>query len=459
MVSIATATTFNVSNSTDLNNLAKQLISGDELILDGGNYRADIQLRELNNITIKSKQGDRAVFDGSRVIELSWEYHSNNIYKAKLTFPIWQLFIDDEQMVGARWPNAKYSDNSVFDEANNWAHCESATITSLIAQEPWSNSVNGAMAVLNSANFRSYARKVTGTSGKQITYERVGAPLKENTFRYFLDSHLSLLDSEEEWFFDITDSVLYVWGDPTGKEIRGKTQTYGITLEDCSNITISDLDFFATRFTANCTSDLTIEKCRFSFPVTNKRMLQISGSPEVMQVTDKSSTGFVFRNNIVEYTDGEALYVESDVPLIENNYMHTLDYTATSERGLSVTFYLKGDRVVFKNNTIHRTGSSSVVVTGNSAEYSYNDIWETGAVQNDGSVFQLTRNSVENTVAHHNWIHDTPKYGFRFDEPGVAGKNGAFHHNVVWNCRQGVMIKGDEHHIYNNTILDRIEMI
>ncbi len=101
MVSIATATTFNVSNSTDLNNLAKQLISGDELILDGGNYRADIQLRELNNITIKSKQGDRAVFDGSRVIELSWEYHSNNIYKAKLTFPIWQLFIDDEQIVSS----------------------------------------------------------------------------------------------------------------------------------------------------------------------------------------------------------------------------------------------------------------------------------------------------------------------------------------------------------------------
>ncbi len=454
--SFITAATYNVSNTEELRTAAERVSSGDEILLAGGNYSAEINLVGLNGITIRSQHGHRAVFDGTSPITSAWQQHSSNIYKTKLSFPIWQLFIDREQMVGARWPNAKYSDNSVFNEADNWAHCKHATTTSLKDDNLPTLSLEGAMAVLNSANFRSYARRVRGSSGNGLTFEEVGAPLKEETFRYFIDSHLSLLDSEEEWFFDPADSMLYVWGDPEGKEVHGKTQTYAITLEECSNVTVSDIDFFATAFKADKSPDLLVEKCRFTFPVTNMRMLKTPGSPEVMQVTGPRSTNFIFRDNIVEYTDGEALYVESAGPLLENNYMHTLDYTATSERGLSVTLYLRGDGVIFRNNTLHRTGSSSVMVTGNSAEFSYNDIWETGAVQNDGSVFQLTRKSVENSAAHHNWIHDTPKYAFRFDapgnEPGAAGKNGSFHHNVVWNCRQGVMIKGNDHHIYNNTI-------
>ena len=45
-----------------------------------------------------------------------WFYQSGNIWKTKLDFDVWQLFVDWEEMVMARWPNAKFSDGSVWDK-------------------------------------------------------------------------------------------------------------------------------------------------------------------------------------------------------------------------------------------------------------------------------------------------------------------------------------------------------
>ena len=61
-----------------------------------------------------------------------------------------------------------------------------------------------------------------------------------------------------------------------------------------------------------------------------------------------------------------------------------------------------------------------------------------------------------------NWCHDSIKYGIRFDGEG-AGHTGYIHHNVVWNCEGGIMVKGGElsggisvggHFVYNNTVFN-----
>ncbi|OUV53378.1 MAG: hypothetical protein CBC73_04890, partial [Flavobacteriales bacterium TMED113] len=64
----------------------------------------------------------------------------------------------------------------------------------------------------------------------------------------------------------------------------------------------------------------------------------------------------------------------------------------------------------------------------------------------------------------YNWLHDSEKMGFRFDAPSgsadIAGKEGLAHHNVIWNLGEdgyggiGMMIKGDHHEIYNNTVFN-----
>ena len=53
----------------------------------------------------------------------------------------------------------------------------------------------------------------------------------------------------------------------------------------------------------------------------------------------------------------------------------------------------------------------------------------------------------------HRRLHDTVKYGARFDGNG-EGHHGLMHHNVIWNCGKGLMIKGYEHRVYHNTAFD-----
>ena len=51
--------------------------------------------------------------------------------------------------------------------------------------------------------------------------------------------------------------------------------------------------------------------------------------------------------------------------------------------------------------------------------FSYNKVTNTGLLQSDGAVFQGTKNYVEGSVVHNNFIYDTEKYAFRYDAPVV----------------------------------------
>ena len=89
-----------------------------------------------------------------------------------------------------------------------------------------------------------------------------------------------------------------------------------------------------------------------------------------------------------------------------------------------------------------------------SALFEFNDIYDTGHVQSDGAMIQCMVGAQPGTVIRYNWLHDSKKYGARFDGNG-AGNNGTMHHNVMWNLgNSGIMAKGYEHKIYNNTVLN-----
>ena len=181
-------------------------------------------------------------------------------------------------------------------------------------------------------------------------------------------------------------------------------------------------------------------------------------------ISNSSSSECVFSNNVFEYTDGEGLILSGSNHIISNNYFHHIDWSCAETQSLGLTIYSNGENILFDNNVIHTTGASSTLNLGERARILYNDISNTGLGQSDGAIVQVTKNIVTSSETAYNWFHDTEKMGFRFDAPAgsadVAGTEGLAHHNVIWNIGKdgyggiGMMIKGDYHEIYNNTVFN-----
>ena len=86
------------------NSLENKALFREEVIIDG-----------KNNITIKSHENIFPIFDGTTDLsEYNWTSVGNNIFKTKIDTAIWQLFIENKEMVMARWPNAQFSDKSIY---------------------------------------------------------------------------------------------------------------------------------------------------------------------------------------------------------------------------------------------------------------------------------------------------------------------------------------------------------
>ena len=93
---------------------------------------------------------------------------------------------------------------------------------------------------------------------------------------------------------------------------------------------------------------------------------------------------------------------------------------------------------------------------GNAGLAEYNNLYDTGHLQSDGAMIQFMEDQQDGAICRYNWLHDTEKYGARFDHSGDAdGTNGLMHHNLAWNCESGgIMVKGNNHQVYNNTVLN-----
>ena len=104
---------------------AEAMEDGDTVVISHGIYRESISIQNKNDLIFKAAENEKVVIDGSRDIEddLSgeWSLFQDGIYRTNLSGDAWQLFVDFEEMVPARWPNANFSDGSVFDRSISWA--------------------------------------------------------------------------------------------------------------------------------------------------------------------------------------------------------------------------------------------------------------------------------------------------------------------------------------------------
>ena len=471
---------------------------GDQIYIREGVYHENIVFNNIdatngNETLISNYNNEEVIIDGTIKVSNTWADDTIGGVQVKklenFTNSITQLFVGNDQMVMARWPNAQFSDLSIYDH-DNWAHGEESGSTdgSFLIDEtyddPGSLSLSNSIGILNVGSFRTFNRQIashTQQAGDDvITYTTpigkngIGAglsnngELKDKHHHFFFEGKKEFIDADNEWFLDTSNNILYLKPasgvDLTQVPIRGKIRDYSLTITGSEYLKVHGLTFFATTIYASGTKNLEISECNFYFPSHSRRMLGDlnganattfgTGSGNTARVDSSTVSGCLFIN-----TEGEALVIRGNNNTVRNSYFRNIDWSATELNGLMVTVFVDGENNTFTENEIYFTGASATVWPGEKSIFSYNIVSSTGHAQSDGSVFQGTKNYVFGSVVHHNFVYDTEKYAFRYDAPGgdaaQAGSFGVMHHNIADNTL-GLMIKGNNQIIAHNTVLNTI---
>ena len=467
---------------------ATVMSAGDNCYIRQGRYHETISVNNLDGlsgapIVFTNYNSERVIIDGTKPITSSWiQVGSSNIWRTKLSEDIWQLFLDWEEQVMARWPNAKFSDNTIWDNDNYWAKGTiddnaSAYSNGAIIDDPYINSAGTtidlsaagfdldetnkqAIAILNVGSFRTWSRLVTSHSGNTFNYATV-PNWKTKHHYYYFEGRREFLDQAGEWWYDTFNDVdsLYYYADngvnPNRLDFRGKVQSYAFSFSGSQYIHIKNLEFFGTTVYFSNGDNCLIYGCNFMYPSCSKRMLRIVDTEPEMTKFASNSSNSIIRRSAFRNTDGIAVEMWGGDNRIDSTYFNHIDYSVADNSGLMVTIRMNGSDNIFSHNTVHRTGASATLWLGSSPLVEYNDLYDTGHLQSDGSMVQIAESEQDGAICRYNWLHDTEKYGARFDHSGTAdGTNGIMHHNLAWNCESGgIMVKGNNHKIYNNTVL------
>ena len=496
----------NSNNGTSINtpfltisHAISQISAGDIIYIRGGTYHENVQIDNIdatsgNETLIQNYNNEQVIIDGTIGITNTWADDTIGGVQVKkvqsFTQSVTQLFVGNNQMVMARWPNAQFSDLSIYDH-DNWAEGEEtgsndgSFLIDETYEDPGALSLTNSIGILNVGSFRTFNRRInshTQQSGDDvITYTTpignsgIGGGLtnngeiKDKHHYFFFEGKKEFIDADNEWFLDTANDVLYLKPasgvDLSNTPIRGKVRDYSITITGSEHLKIRGLTFFATTIHASGSNNLEITECNFYYPSHSKRMLGDlnganvttfgTGSGNTARVDSSTVSGCLFIN-----TEGEALVVRGDNNTIKNSYFRNIDWSATELNGLMVTVYIDGTSNTFTENEIYHTGASATVWPGEESIFSYNIVSSTGHAQSDGSVFQGTKNLVFGSNVHHNFVYDTEKYAFRYDAPGgdaaQAGSFGIMHHNIADNTL-GLMIKGNNQIIAHNTVINTIK--
>ncbi|KAJ7389485.1 hypothetical protein OS493_031457 [Desmophyllum pertusum] len=399
--------------------------------------------------------------------------------RTKIEQDIWQLFVDGEMMTNARWPNALWSDKTVFSN-KYWAKSAASSTRGKMVDSGAKNlagsglDVAGAMAILNIGSFNTFTAIVKShTPGQNLfTYDDTFGAIKfKPSFnQYFLEDKLEFLDNAGEWFYDKSTKTVYVktmdGKSPEGR-IRGKVQTYAFTISNCQHLHFKQLTFFGTTIKArpahrrDVINGLSFHSINFNFPSYSKRMLGDTAPPRWTIIDPSRGHSFQLINSTFYGTDGLALQYSGDGALLQNNLFEYNDWSVAimrSKSGGFGTVISNGINDQFIRNTLRFNGASAGFrPSGRNPVVKLNHIhhqcW--GVLQHDGAGVQFQIGAQTNALSQNNWVHSSPKYGLRFDgQPPRVGRNGTMKENVVWKCG-GIMVKGEFHSVLNNLAFDK----
>ncbi|WP_166638709.1 right-handed parallel beta-helix repeat-containing protein [Paraglaciecola marina] len=280
--------------------------------------------------------------------------------------------------------------------------------------------------------------------------------------RYFILNALYELDSPGEWYLNRSTGDLYIWP-PDGKiddaYIEISSLPTLIKFQYASWISIEGIQFSGTKdypisiFEGN---NVQIKKCTIS----NSGV----GGVDIRKGVQHSVIGCDIANTaergiIVRGGDRETL--EHSYHLLENNYIHNF---ARIDRTYNPAIELQGVGAIAKNNTIHNSPHTAILLVGNNHTVEFNEIFDVVYETSDAGAIYSGRdwsargNQITNNYIHHiSGYRDRLNIGVYLDDQ-ASGFN--ITNNLFFEVNIGILVGGgDDNLIDSNTFISTATII
>ncbi|QZT37884.1 T9SS type A sorting domain-containing protein [Halosquirtibacter xylanolyticus] len=459
-----------ISPFKTINYAVSTLSAGETLFIRKGTYHEMVHQKSFKGtkdqpITITNYNNEEVILNGTidvdEIRQEDWKLHSPNIMTTTISADTWQLLEDNRWLINARWPNANFEDGSIWQHEESWARMSVSNKTITDIPHDGINLSSFPKDVTN-ATFVAESRLNLSTVTKHDLHSNtieINKNIDDTKERYYLENHINLIDSKDEWFYDKETGKLYWWSENSSApahKLNCKIQDYFFEFTDCKYLNIKGLKFYGNSIWMEHASYSKLEDCDFEYPSCSRRKIgELGYRPTTLFHTNPRKTTYceiincTFRN-----TDSEAIKMYGNKNIINNCHFENIDHSTASLEHGAYAIYQKGDLCEFKNNTVINSASGNCLYGSDKAIVFNNFFNHCSHNGGDVGVIHLMIGAATDCNISYNWIFNSNAIGVRFDTPippRIWSHRGIIHHQITRNVARGLMVKGDYHQIYHNT--------
>lgn len=389
--------------------------------------------------------GEKPVITGFTTLT-NWSLYNGNIYEATVSSSEAQtnmVTVDGQPVAMGRYPDT------------GWRSYTTATTTTIYdASLPDSPDWTGADIVINKQYWIVDRCVITDHASGILTWgscSYTGIP--DPNRRYFIQNDLRCVTTTNEWYHNTTAGKLYVYGNPSGKDVKIATLNRLICNNAHDYIHITDL-----KLTGSISHAIHNNGSTYYNQVKNCDISFAGGSA----IEDAGGNYSEFHNNTISHCNNGIYLVGSNVTAANNDISHIGMITGAARMPHATGIYFGSTNTTIEYNKIEYTAWSGINCSGISSFSIYRNFinYPCMIIDDGGGIYcnsstgtrTISQNIVLNSgVGSEDWII-IPR-GIYYD---AGGSGASITNNIVAGCKgAGLLIHyGDNHTITGNLFYD-----
>lgn len=427
----------------------EEAVITDGIVLNGSDFKSvtdeDVWKRLDQEARFRVKQYDLSGYSNNWII--------NEIEYGKAASIGAMLYVDNETMNIARWPDYDYAKPSDFGELTD-AQTLSVTNSALINK--LENEKDALLGGYFIAGWAYQTEKVKSISNSMIS---INDSIIQSDSRICLFNALSLLDKPNEWYIDADKKVLYFYPpyDLSESKIMLSTGNRNlINLNSASFVKIKGLTIEGTQgigINANNSRNIEICNCRVKNITTSGISLIETFDANVFgnEIYNMGCGGitvgqFSTRNDLID----------GNVIITDNEIYNFSQFVRTYTPGIALT----GTGNLVKNNKIHDAPHNAIMFGFNNNIIEHNEIYRVLSETDDAGAIYAGRSWAQaGNILRYNKIYDCESYsgatimGIYLDD---MFSNTTVFENMIDGLPIGIFMGGGHFNVIENNVISNL---